>query len=102
MDCGGKRSCSQDCIKLIDFSLSSIGWRRGPGRGGEALLDLCSPSPLPPPPPPPARGAGRGGRAAWRGRRAVGTVGGGVRAGVFIGFPSPRSSPHSFLVGRGG
>src|SRR6266511_3410656 len=24
----------QGCIKLLDFSLSSIGWRRGLGRGG--------------------------------------------------------------------
>src|SRR5437899_7687892 len=28
----------QGCIKLRDFSLSSIGWRRGLGRGGAFLL----------------------------------------------------------------
>ena len=26
------------CIKLLDFSLCSIGWRRGVGRGGAFLL----------------------------------------------------------------
>src|SRR6266849_2324971 len=26
------------CIKLLGFSLSSIGWRRGPGKGGAFLL----------------------------------------------------------------
>ena len=31
-------SSSQGCIKLLDFSLSSIGWRRGLGRGGAFLL----------------------------------------------------------------
>jgi hypothetical protein len=29
---------TQGCIKLLDFSLSSIGWRRGLGRGGAFLL----------------------------------------------------------------
>jgi hypothetical protein len=28
----------QGCIKLLDFSLSSIGWRRGLGREGALLL----------------------------------------------------------------
>jgi len=28
----------QGCIKLLVFSLSSIGWRRGLGRGGAFLL----------------------------------------------------------------
>src|SRR5438445_886645 len=38
---------TQGCIKLLDFSLSSIGWRRGPGRGG--AFSLVSPllGPLP-------------------------------------------------------
>ena len=44
------RQSSQDCIKLSDFSLSSIGWRRGLGRGGPCLLSfpLLSPPPLVP------------------------------------------------------
>ena len=32
-------AATQGCIKLFDFSLSSIGGRRGPGRGGPSLLD---------------------------------------------------------------
>src|SRR5712691_5614458 len=28
----------QGCIKLLDFSLSPIGWRRGQGRGGAFLV----------------------------------------------------------------
>ena len=35
------------CIKLLDFSLSSIGWRRGLGRGGLSLLVSPLLSPLP-------------------------------------------------------
>src|SRR6266852_1438221 len=49
----GRDTESQGCIKLLEFSLSSIRWRRGQGRGGAFL------------------------------------------------FPSPRSSPHSFVAGRG-
>ena len=37
----------QGCIKLLDFSLSSIGWRRGLGRGGSSLLVSPLLSPLP-------------------------------------------------------
>jgi hypothetical protein len=41
---------AQGCIKLLDFSLSSIGWRRGLGRGGAFLLvsPLLGPPPLVP------------------------------------------------------
>src|SRR5207245_7595706 len=38
---------SQGCIKLLDFSLSSIGWRRGLGRGGAFLLVSPLLGPLP-------------------------------------------------------
>src|SRR5258708_11868011 len=95
-----RRLPAQGCIKLLDFSLSFIGWRRGQGRGGAFLLaaPLLGPLPAPSsrgedgeldagPPPAPARlhqappflplprmeeraGEGRGG---------------------FIGWPSPRS-----------
>src|SRR5712692_7751128 len=34
----GGATARQGCIKLLDFSLSSIGWRRGLGRGGAFLL----------------------------------------------------------------
>src|SRR5258708_1741267 len=37
----------QGCIKLLDFSLSSIGWRRGLGRGGASLLVSPLLGPLP-------------------------------------------------------
>src|SRR5712692_8630009 len=37
----------QGCIKLLDFSLSSIGWRRGVGRGGAFLLVSPLLGPLP-------------------------------------------------------
>src|SRR5258708_5468213 len=37
----------QGCIKLLDFSLSSIGWRRGLGRGGAFLLVSPLLGPLP-------------------------------------------------------
>jgi hypothetical protein len=37
----------QGCIKRLDFSLSSIGWRRGLGRGGALLLVSPLLSPLP-------------------------------------------------------
>jgi hypothetical protein len=37
----------QGCIKLPDFSLFSIGWRRGLGRGGAFLLVSPLLSPLP-------------------------------------------------------
>src|SRR5439155_27174182 len=50
------RSSSQNPVGFTVFSLSSVRWRRGTGRGGA----FCSE------------------------------------------FPSPRSSPHSFLMGRGG
>jgi prepilin-type N-terminal cleavage/methylation domain-containing protein/prepilin-type processing-associated H-X9-DG protein len=29
---------TQSCIKFLDFSLSSIGWRRGSGRGGHSII----------------------------------------------------------------
>src|SRR6266436_9158845 len=35
------------CIKLLDFSLCSIGWRRGLGRGGAFLLVSPLLGPLP-------------------------------------------------------
>ena len=37
------------CIKLLDFSLSSIGWRRGLGRGGAFFVFVVAPllGPLP-------------------------------------------------------
>src|SRR5713226_8514947 len=38
---------TQGCIKLLDFSLSSIGWRRGLGRGGAFLLVSPLLGPLP-------------------------------------------------------
>ena len=38
---------SQGCIRLLDFSLSSIGWRRGLGRGGAFLLVSPLLGPLP-------------------------------------------------------
>src|SRR5207245_4428061 len=38
---------SQGCIKLLDFSLASIGWRRGLGRGGAFLLVSPLLGPLP-------------------------------------------------------
>jgi len=38
---------AQGCIKLLDFSLSSIGWRRGLGRGGAFLLVSPLLGPLP-------------------------------------------------------
>src|SRR5713101_5636682 len=41
------RSSGQGCIKLRDFSLSSIGWRRGLGRGGAFLLASPLIGPLP-------------------------------------------------------
>src|SRR5712692_10359584 len=41
------RSSGQGCIKLRDFSLSSIGWRRGLGRGGAFLLVSPLLGPLP-------------------------------------------------------
>src|SRR5216683_776036 len=41
------RSSGQGCIKLRDFSLSSIGWRRGLGRGGTFLLVSPLLGPLP-------------------------------------------------------
>src|SRR2546427_4635021 len=37
----------EGCIKLLDFSLSSIGWRRGLGRGGSFLLVSPLLGPLP-------------------------------------------------------
>jgi hypothetical protein len=37
----------QGRIKLLDFSLSSIGWRRGLGRGGAFLLVSPLLNPLP-------------------------------------------------------
>jgi hypothetical protein len=37
----------QGCIKLLDFSLSAIGWRRGLGRGGAFLLVSPLLGPLP-------------------------------------------------------
>src|SRR5258708_32424610 len=37
----------QGCIKLLDFSLSSIGWRRGLGRGGAFSLVAPLLGPLP-------------------------------------------------------
>src|SRR6266702_2282382 len=37
----------QGCVKLLDFSLSSIGWRRGLGRGGAFLLGSPLLGPLP-------------------------------------------------------
>src|SRR5438309_7314846 len=37
----------QGCIKLLDFSLSSIGWRRGLGRGGAFLFVSPLLGPLP-------------------------------------------------------
>src|SRR3989442_5318202 len=37
----------QGCIKLVDFALSSIGWRRGLGRGGAFLLVSPLLGPLP-------------------------------------------------------
>ena len=37
----------QACIKLLDSSLSSIGWRRGQGRGGAFLLVSPLLGPLP-------------------------------------------------------
>jgi hypothetical protein len=37
----------QGCIQLLDFSLSSIGWRRGLGRGGAFLLVSPLLGPLP-------------------------------------------------------
>src|SRR2546425_8716657 len=45
----GKLLClpRQGCIKLLDFSLSSIGWRRGLGRGGAFLLVSPLLGPLP-------------------------------------------------------
>ncbi len=47
---GLNRRRQQGCIKLLDFSLSSIGWRRGLGRGGAFLLvaPLLGPPPLVP------------------------------------------------------
>src|SRR5437899_1099718 len=47
---------SQGCVKLLDFSLSSFGWRRGQGRGGAFLLA----SPLLGPPPSFLTGRGCG------------------------------------------
>jgi len=45
---GGRESLAQQrCIKLLDFSLSSIGWRRGLGRGGAFLLVSPLLGPLP-------------------------------------------------------
>jgi 8-amino-7-oxononanoate synthase len=44
---------SQGCIKLLDSSLASIGWRRGLGRGG---LFLLAPPLLDPLPTRPSRG----------------------------------------------
>src|SRR2546428_2448211 len=41
------RSSGRGCIKLRDFSLSSIGWRRGLGRGGAFLLVSPLLGPLP-------------------------------------------------------
>ena len=38
---------SKGCIKHLDFSLSSIGWRRGLGRGGAFLLVSPLLGPLP-------------------------------------------------------
>jgi hypothetical protein len=38
---------ARGCIKLLDFSLSSIGWRRGLGRGGAFLLVAPFLGPLP-------------------------------------------------------
>src|SRR5713226_5775722 len=38
---------AQGCIKLLDFSLCSIGWRRGLGRGGAFLLVSPLLGPLP-------------------------------------------------------
>src|SRR5258708_32527324 len=62
-----RRLPAQGCIKLLDFSLSFIGWRRGQGGGGAFLLAAPLLGPLPPrsrrggegeldaaPPPPPA------------------------------------------------
>src|SRR5437879_11890513 len=44
---GGGSKARQGCIKLLDFSLSSIGWRRGLGRGGAFLLVSPLLGPLP-------------------------------------------------------
>ncbi len=44
---GGGSKARQGCIKLLDFSLSSIGWRRGLGRGGAFLLVSPVLGPLP-------------------------------------------------------
>src|SRR6266849_2276275 len=41
------RAGTQGCIKLLDFPLSSIGWRRGLGRGGAFLLVSPLLGPLP-------------------------------------------------------
>jgi hypothetical protein len=38
---------AQGCIKLLDFSLASIGWRRGLGRGSAFLLVSPLLGPLP-------------------------------------------------------
>ena len=52
---------TQDCIKLLDFSFSSIGWRRRLGRGGPSLLVSPAPEPTPSPLPggEPATGASK-------------------------------------------
>src|SRR6266852_5000338 len=44
---GVNRRRQQGCIKLLDFSLSSVGWRRGLGRGGGFLLVAPLLGPLP-------------------------------------------------------
>src|SRR6266849_3096210 len=40
-------AAARGCITLLDFSLSSIGWRRGVGRGGAFLLVSPLLGPLP-------------------------------------------------------
>src|SRR5207245_692388 len=40
-------TAGRGCIKLLEFSLSSIGWRRGLGRGGAFLLVSPLLGPLP-------------------------------------------------------
>src|SRR5687767_8546475 len=45
--CAKRGPGAQGCIKLLDFSLSSIGWRRGLGRGGAFLLVSPLLGPLP-------------------------------------------------------
>src|SRR2546428_676638 len=85
----------QGCIKLLDFSLSSIGWRRGLGRGGAFLLVSPLLGPLP------ARSS-RGedgeldaalGRRVRFGFGAVGPFPGNLRCAPFGGRARRRAGP---------